>query len=55
MAGRVTQIPPTTYADPISCPTCGKVFAEWESVQGRAVVKKWCPRCKKYVYIERQG
>ena len=43
----------TLYDDPIKCPTCGKVFGEWELVQGRVVIKKWCPACKKMVYIKK--
>lgn len=41
------------YQDPIECPICGKVFGEWEEVEGVVVIKKWCPLCKKMVYIGR--
>jgi len=43
----------TVYIDPILCPICGKVFGEWEMVEGRVIIKKWCPACKKMVYIKK--
>jgi phage FluMu protein Com len=42
------------YRDPIYCPRCGKVFGEWKEVRGIATIKKWCPRCKKYVDITKK-
>ena len=43
------------YKDPIVCPVCKKVFGEWEKVDGEAVIKKWCPRCKEYRFIGGKG
>ena len=43
------------YKDPIYCPLCGKVFGEWKKVEGSATIKKWCPRCEKYVEITKKG
>jgi phage FluMu protein Com len=43
------------YEDPIKCPVCGKVFAEWEKVEGSATVKKWCPVCKEMKYITKKA
>ena len=47
------------YKDPIQCPICGKVFGEWEEVNGSATIKKWCPNCspkiKRHVYITKNS
>lgn len=43
------------YQDPIACPICGKVFGEMERINGEAVIKKWCPKCKKFVFITKRS
>ena len=43
--------PEKKYSDAIACPVCGKVFGEWARVTGETVIKKWCPKCKKFRYI----
>jgi len=43
------------YKNPVACPVCGKVFAEWERVKGLAIIKKWCPGCKAFRYITKKG
>ena len=48
------KIPHIKYNDPILCPICGKVFGEWEEVRGVAVIKKWCSKCRKMVYVKKE-
>jgi len=39
----------------IRCPVCGKKLGEWIKIEGRAVIKKLCPKCKKHRYITRES
>ena len=43
------------YKDPIKCPICGRVFGEWEEVNGSVTIKKYCPKCKRVVYITKKS
>jgi phage FluMu protein Com len=38
----------------VKCSDCGKVFGEIH-VEGRALFLKYCPRCKKFVVIEKKS
>ena len=43
------------YKDPIMCPVCHKIFAEWEDVAGKATIKKWCKKCKEFRFITKKA